>query len=80
MNVPNLLRRVLKRHDWVGRRIDWEICKANGIHVESKSYEHQPDMVIENDSCKILWDFTVQTDHMITARRPDMIFIDKKHH
>ena len=36
-------------------------------------------MVIENVSCKILWDFTVQTDHFITARRPDMIFIDKKH-
>ena len=37
-------------------------------------------MVIENDSCKILWDFTVQTDHFLTARRPDMIFIDKEHH
>ena len=43
-------------------------------------YEHQPEAVIENDSCKILWDFTVQTDHFITARTPDMIFIDKKHH
>ena len=28
----------------------------------------------------MLWDFTVQTDHFITARRPDIIFIDKKHH
>ena len=24
--------------------------------------------------------FTVQTDHFITTRRPDMIFIDKKQH
>ena len=52
----------------------------NGIHVKSKWYEHQPEAVIENDSCKILWDFTIQTDHFITARRPDMIFIDEKHH
>ena len=33
---------------------------------------------IENDKCKILWDFTVQTDHIIQARRPDMIVIDKE--
>ena len=52
----------------------------NGIHVKSKWYEHQPQPVIENGSCKILWDFTVQADHFITARRPDMIFIDKEHH
>ena len=52
----------------------------NGIHVKSKWYEHQPQAVIENGSCKILWDFTVQADHFMTARRPDMIFIDKEHH
>ena len=34
--------------------------------------------MIENDRCKILWDFTVQTDHIIQARRPDMIVIDKE--
>ena len=34
--------------------------------------------MIENDKCKILWDFTVQTDHIIQARRPDMIVIDKE--
>ena len=37
-------------------------------------------MVIENDSCKILCDFTVQTDHFITAKRTDMIFINKEHY
>ena len=70
-----------RRHNWVGRRIHWEICRANGIHVKSNWYEHQPEVVIENDSCKILWDFTLQTDHIITGyKRPDMIFINKKHH
>ena len=58
----------------------WEICEANGIHVKPKWHEHQPEAVIENDSCKILWDYTVQTDQFITARRPDMICIDKEHH
>ena len=50
----------------------------NGIHVKSKWYEHQPGTVIENDSCKILSDFTVQKDHFITARKPGMICTDKK--
>ena len=78
---PKLAQREYKRrHDRIGGLIHWEICGANGIHVKSKWYEHQPQSVIENDSCKILRDFTVQTDHFITARRPDMVFIDKEHH
>ena len=32
---------------------------------------------MENDSWKILWDFTIQTDHVIEARRPNMVIIDK---
>ena len=32
---------------------------------------------MENDSWKILWDVTIQTDHVIEARRPDMVIIDK---
>ena len=32
---------------------------------------------MENDSWTILWDFTIQTDHVIEARRPDMVIIDK---
>ena len=74
---PKLAQREYKRrHDWVERHIHWEI----GIHVKSKWYEHQSEAVIEHDSCKTLWEFTVQTDRFITARRPDMILIDKKHH
>ena len=25
-----------RRHDWIGRRIHWDICGASGIHVKSK--------------------------------------------
>ena len=32
---------------------------------------------MENDSLEILWDFTIQTDHVIEARRPDMVITDK---
>ena len=71
-------REYKRRHDWVGRRVHWDVCKMYGIEVNDKWYQHEPVSVIENDKCKILWDFTVQTDHIIQARRPDMIFIDKE--
>ena len=39
---------------------------------------HNPAPVLENDSHKLLWDFDKQTDHLILARRPDLIIINKK--
>ena len=39
---------------------------------------HNPATVLENDTHKLLWDFDKQTDHLISARRPDLIVINKK--
>ena len=39
---------------------------------------HNPASVPVNDSHKRLWDFDVQTDHLILARRPDLIVINKQ--
>ena len=39
---------------------------------------HNPAFVQENDTHKLLWDFGIQTDHLILARRPDLIIINKK--
>ena len=39
---------------------------------------HDPAPVLENDTHKLLWDFKIQTDHLIPARRPDRIIINKK--
>ena len=36
---------------------------------------HKPESVSENN---ILWDFEIQTDHLISARRPDLVMINKK--
>ena len=35
-------------------------------------------IIIENDTHKLLWDTDIQTDHLISARRPDIILIKKK--
>ena len=35
-----------------------------------------PAPVPENNTPKILWDFDVQTDHLISARKPGLIIIN----
>ena len=39
---------------------------------------HNPVPVLENATHKLLWDFNIQTDHLIPARGPDLIIINKK--
>ena len=39
---------------------------------------HNSAPVLENDTHKLLWDFDIQTDHLISARRQDIIIINKK--
>ena len=41
-------------------------------------YMHNPVPVLENDSDKLLWDFSIQADHLISAKRPDLMIINKK--
>ena len=66
-----------RKHDWVGRKMHWEVCRKIGIDVNEKLYKHEPQKVRKNDSWKILWYNTIQTDYVIEARRPDMVIIDK---
>ena len=39
---------------------------------------HNLTPVLENPTHKLLWDFNIQTDHLIPARKPDLIIINKK--
>ena len=36
-----------------------------------------PESALENEMHKILWDFKIQTDHLISTRRPDLVIIKK---
>ena len=38
---------------------------------------HNPAAFLENDKHKILWDFDIQTDNLISTRRQDLIVINK---
>ena len=66
------------RHDWVSKVIHWEMCKKFKFDHTNKWYMHNPAAVLENDTNKLLLDFDIQTDHLISARRPDLIVINKK--
>ena len=39
---------------------------------------HNPAPVLENNTHKLLWDFDIHTDQLISARRPDQMIIYKK--
>ena len=53
-------------------------CEQEVNDHANKWYMHNPAPVLENDTHKLLWDFDIQTDHLISARRPDLIIIAKK--
>ena len=44
----------------------------------NKWYMHNPESVLENATHKLLWDFEMQTDHPIVARRPHLVIVNKK--
>ena len=39
---------------------------------------HNPESVLVNERHKILWDFDIQTDHLISTRRLHLLIINKK--
>ena len=65
-------------HDWVGKVVHREMWRKFQFDHTNKWYMHNPASVLENDSHKLLWDFNIQTDHLIPARRPDLIIINNK--
>ena len=63
------------RHGWVGKVIHWELCKKFKFDFTNKWCMHHSESVQENETHKLLWDFEIQTDNLISARRPDLVII-----
>ena len=66
-----------RRHDNAARIIHRALCMKYGFSTAERWYEHKPEKVLESREVKILWGFSVQTDHEIEARKSDIIVIDK---
>ena len=70
-----------KRHDTVtSRAVHWNLCKKYEMPCGNKWYEHQTQPVTENMSAKLLYDYSIRTDRVIQAHRPDLTLIDKTNH
>ena len=39
---------------------------------------HNSESVLENETQKLFWDFEILTDHLISARLPDLVIVKKK--
>ena len=53
------------------------ICKKLKFDHTNKWYMHNPKSDLENETHKRLWDFEINTNHLILARQPDHIIINK---
>ena len=56
------------RHDWMGKVIKWELCKKLKFDHMNKRYMNNLESILENEIHKLLWDFDIQTDHLILTR------------
>ena len=54
------------------------MCKKFKFDHTNKWYMHNTAPVLGYATHKLLWDCNIQTDHLIPARRPDLIIINKK--
>ena len=66
------------RHNWVGNVIHWELCKKLKFDQMNKWYMHNSEYFLENEMHKVLKDFEIQPDPLISVRRPDLIIINKQ--
>ena len=65
------LRKYKTKHDWVEKVIHWELCKKFKFDQTNKWYKHDTESFQENKTHKILWDYEIQTDHLISDKRPE---------
>ena len=68
-------RECKRRHDDVGRYVQWQLCQEAGIESCDRWYEHRPECAMDY---KIYWDFMIQCDRVIEAKKPDFILIEKR--
>ena len=75
MVVVNLHRSIRKG------MITWEeqyigsLLESLFLKLEINGINMKPGSVLENEDYKVLWDFSIYTDHVIEALRPDFVVV-----
>ena len=54
------------------------MCKKLKSDHTNEWYMHNPESFPENNTHKLLWDFDIQTNHLISACSQDLIIINNK--
>ena len=68
-----------RRHDGVAKALHWDlVCGQYEFERSDKWYEHSPENVEDNEKCKLLWDFSIQTDKKLDHNRPYIVLVDKQ--
>ena len=58
--------------------MQWKLVKKCNFKVKDKWYKQEPEKVLENEDYKVQWDFNIQSDHAIKAKRHEFVVVDKK--
>ena len=53
-----------RRHYNIGKIVHWKLARKCNFEAADKWHEHEPQSVLENEDYKILWDFSIHTDHV----------------
>ena len=64
-----------RRHDNLGKLVHSKLARECNFEAGDEWYKHEPKSVLENEDYKILWDFSIQTDHAIETWRPDLALV-----
>ena len=68
-HCSKLAQEYKRRHDDLGKIVLWKIARKCNFEARDKWYELEPESVLENEDDKILWDCSIQTDHVTVAHK-----------
>ena len=66
-----------RSYDNLEKIVHWKLAGKFNFEAGDKWYEHEPESVLENEDYKILWDFSIQADCVIEARRSNLVVVGK---
>ena len=71
---------ITARHDKMGSRIHWELCRKYGVECSVRWYEHKPQAVSRDAKGEIIiyWDQHIPTAVPVGCDKPDVVVANTK--
>ena len=68
------------RHDKMGSRVHWELCRKYGVECSTRWYEHKPQTVCRNatGNITIYWDMHHPTAVPVKHNKPDVVVVNRE--